>query len=39
MVDYSSLVKAAWNGQPSRTKNTVDYALKRGVRIINILDK
>lgn len=39
MVDYSSLVIAAWNGQPSRTKNTVDYALKRGVRIINILDK
>lgn len=39
MVVHSSLVIAAWNGQPSRTKNTVDYAARRGIRIINILDK
>ena len=38
MVDHSSLVIAAWNGQPSGTKNTVDYAARRGIRIINIFD-
>lgn len=38
MVDHSSLVIDAWNGQPSGTKNTVDYAARRGIRIINIFD-
>ena len=37
MVDHSSLVIAAWNGQPSGTKNTVDYAKCKEVKIINIL--
>lgn len=37
MVDRSSLVIAAYSGQPSGTKNTVDYAGKNGVRVLNIL--
>lgn len=37
MVDHSSLVIAAFNGIASGTKNTVDYAKRRGVRAINIL--
>lgn len=37
MVDRSSLVIAAYSGQPSGTKNTVDYAEKCGVRVLNIL--
>ena len=37
MVDHSSLVIAAFNGIASGTKNTVDYAKRRGVRVINIL--
>lgn len=39
MVDHSNLVIAVWNGEKSGTKNTIDYAIKYGVKIINILDK
>ena len=37
MVDHSARVIAAWNGEPSGTKNTVDYANKNGVEVRNIL--
>ncbi len=36
MVDRSSLVIAVWNGQPSGTKNTIDYAKRRGVKVVNV---
>jgi len=39
MVDRSNLVIAVFNGQRSGTKNTVDYAYKKGVRVINVLEK
>ena len=39
MVDRSSLVIAVWNGQLSGTKNTIDYAVGHGIRIINILNQ
>lgn len=39
MVDYSSRVIAAYNGEPGGTKNTIDYALKNGIEVINILKK
>lgn len=38
MVDHSARVIAVWNGQPSGTKNTVIYAQRKGVPVINILD-
>ena len=38
MVDHSSLVIAVWNGAPSGTQNTIDYAKKRGVKAINIIE-
>lgn len=31
MVDHSSRVIAVFNGQPSGTKNTIDYARRQGV--------
>ena len=31
MVDHSSLVIAVFNGQPSGTKNTIDYATRNGI--------
>lgn len=37
MVDRSSLVIAVFNGTASGTKNTVDYARKIGVRVVNVL--
>lgn len=37
MVDRSNLVIAVFNGQKSGTKNTVDYALRKGVKVNNIL--
>lgn len=37
MVDRSELVIAAFNGTKGGTKNTVDYARKKQVQIINIL--
>ena len=36
MVDHSARVIAVWNGEKSGTKNTVDYANKCGVELINI---
>ena len=37
MVDRSSLVIALFNGQNSGTKNTVDYASSKGIKVINLL--
>lgn len=37
MVDRSSLVIAVFNGEPSGTKNTVVYALRKGVEVNNVL--
>ena len=39
MVDNSNLVIAVWNGEKSGTKNTVDYAMRRGVKVVNVLDE
>ena len=39
MVDRSSLVIAAWNGMPSGTKNTVVYAKRLGVAVVNVLER
>ena len=36
MVDHSSKVIAVWNGKKSGTKNTIDYAIKCGVKVINV---
>lgn len=36
MVDHSSLVLALWNGEPSGTKNTIDYANKQKVIVRNL---
>ena len=38
MVDRSSLVIAVWNGHPSGTKNTIDYANRKDVKVVNVLD-
>ncbi len=37
LVDHSSRVIAVYNGGPGGTRNTVEYALKKGVEIIKIL--
>lgn len=39
MVDHSARVIAVWNGSPSGTKNTIMYANRKGVPVINILNK
>ncbi len=39
MVDRSNLVIAAFNHQKSGTKNTVDYAGRKGIKVINVLDR
>lgn len=39
MVDHSALVIAVFNGQPSGTKNTIDYARRKGVAYRNILSE
>jgi len=39
MVDHSVRVIAVWNGSPSGTKNTIVYARRKGIPVINILDK
>lgn len=36
MVDHSALVIAVFNGQPSGTKNTIDYARREGVRLVYV---
>ena len=33
MLDHAARVIAVWNGQPSGTKNTIDYAKLRGVKV------
>lgn len=38
MVDRSNRVIAVFNGQKSGTKNTVDYANRKGVQVFNVLD-
>lgn len=38
MVDRSSVVLAAYNGFGGGTKNTIDYANKKRVQVINILE-
>ena len=38
MVDRSNRVIAVYNGMPSGTKNTVDYAKKIGIEVINVLN-
>jgi len=37
MVDRSNLVIAVFNGQKSGTKNTVDYAKRKGIKVVNVL--
>ena len=37
MVDKSNLVIAVFNGQKSGTKNTVDYAKRKDIRVVNVL--
>ncbi len=39
MVDHSALVIAVFNGQPSGTKNTIDYAKRKGVAYRNVLSE
>ena len=39
MVDHSNLVIAVWNGEKSGTKNTIDYAKRKGVKLINIYEQ
>lgn len=36
IVNHSSRVIAVFNGRPSGTKNTIDYALRQGVPVIQI---
>ena len=38
MVDRSNLVIAGFNGLKSGTKNTVDYAKRKGIKVVNVLD-
>lgn len=38
MVNRSNLVIAVWNGEKSGTKNTIDYAVRKGVEVINVLE-
>ena len=39
MVDRSSLVIAVFNGKKSGTKNTIDYANKKSVKVVNVLER
>ena len=36
MVNHSARVIAVWNGKPSGTKNTVVYANRKNVPVINV---
>lgn len=38
MVDHAGLVLAFFNGEPGGTANTIAYAQKRGVQVINVND-
>ena len=37
MVDHSARVIAVFNGQKSGTKNTIDYARKHQIQVINVI--
>ena len=43
-ADYVTIISdhyyraAVWNGQPSGTKNTIDYADRKDVKVVNVLD-
>ncbi len=37
MVDNSNRIIAFYNGEKGGTKNTIDYAVRRGVEVINVL--
>lgn len=39
MVDHSSKVIAAYNGTGGGTLNTINYAKRKGIEVINILEK
>lgn len=39
MVDRSSLVIAVFNGKKSGTKNTIDYANRKFVKVVNVLER
>ena len=39
MVDRSSLVIAVFNGEKSGTKNTIDYANRKSVKVVNVLER
>lgn len=36
LVNHSARVIAVFNGQPSGTKNTIDYALRQGIPVVQI---
>ncbi len=36
MVNHSARVIAIWNGKPSGTKNTVEYANRKNVPVVNV---
>ncbi len=38
MVDRSNLVIAVFNGQKGGTKNTIDYAKRTSIKVVNVLD-
>ena len=37
MVDRSNLVIAVYNGNPSGTRNTIEYAKRCGIEVINVI--
>lgn len=39
MVDHSSRVIAAYNGERGGTKNTIDYATRKGIEVVNIFKR
>ncbi len=39
MVDNSERVIAAYNGSKGGTKNTIDYAMRKGVEVVNIFEQ
>lgn len=36
MVNHSARVIAVYNGQPSGTKNTIDYAIRQGIPVFQV---
>ncbi len=39
MVDRSNLVISVFSGQKSGTNNTVDYAKRKDIKVVNVLDR